>query len=266
MPDPDVNPKEVAAMLGGKPTASNDDLIPLELPPEIAKFATAASGVEGEWGTKGAEGVEEPLPPAEAPRQTLPEDPFLSPDAVSVSQLSTWGLGGNLKDIVVTDMDKAVFFKAAINDEETAVLFDIDISGFDYPVKVRSLHNYEEMVLHEALRRDQGGRELRDGKFEFQKRIHDVAGYITFYQYYHAYLRVLEHKGKPRSAPELQGKYSELDKYVEQMRTDAIDWGLAVPGPLWTILLQAISIHSAKLKVCRENLLNRDFWLPAGSV
>jgi len=248
-----VDPSEVQDLLKG----SADNAVPLDLPPEVAKSLSSSEDTD----RANAEAEE-----AKTPRQTLPDDPFLNPEAVSISQVSNWGLSGNLKDISLSELDKATFFKAAITDSGSPVVFDIDVSGLDYPVKIRSLNSFEELVMHEALRRDQGGQEKKDGTWEFQKRVYDVAGYVTFRQYYHAWLAICEHNGKPRACPEFNGKYSELDKYVEELRTDALDWGLAVPGPLWTILLHALMIFSAKLKLCRENLLNRDFWPPADSV
>lgn len=262
---PPIDPERVKSYLSGKqgPTESK---VAIDLPPELAQAAAAMSSVDGDWKSK--EPAPDAISPAE-PQAAQPEGPesaLLSPEAPSVNNFHSWALAGKLKDVEVTEIDKIVFLKAALNDDATPVIFDVTVPGINYTVKMRSLNNYEELLVSEAIRRDSDIKWAE--KTGTPSRITDPTVMITFIQYYHAFLRLTENNGKPRQYVifEPERGYRNLDADVEWLRENAIDWGLQVPTPMWTVLLNAIWIFQGKFKVCQDNLQNGSFWPPADSV
>jgi hypothetical protein len=195
--------------------------------------------------------------PTESQRQTLKENVLLSPLAPSVGKMNSWTLDKNLQGIEITEADKSLFFKAAVSEGDNPVILDITIPGPDVTISVRSLNNYEELLIIEALRKD-GDKESKS------YRVKDLVVYTTFHQYYMAYLRIVSINNSTRSYKIYNPKdYSNFDADVEDLRLKGIDWAVGLPQMRWELMLRALWICEGKMKILKENLLNRDFWKPA---
>jgi hypothetical protein len=246
---PDVAPDRVREFLSekGKPSIPSEP-VPLNLGEDV-----------------NLEDVTQPADPTPAQKkEAFPENPFLQPSAPSADKMRQWQLTTSNGEVEVTKHDRDIFLKAVLNDDDTPIVFPITLTlpYGDRIIEVRDITPYEQKVLNEALRRDcDPGTDANPNKTQ---RTFDPASWLTHYQYYHAYFRIVSIADKPRKYGVLDPKgYAEFEGDVESIREKAIFWGLAQKTVIWQQIFTALCIHEGKLRICLEQLHNRNFWEPA---
>lgn len=214
------------------PTAKQP--VKLELPEHIQKELAQAAA-----------------PPEVQTRTDTPLDPAMSMDAPNTRNFLTWAMtASDVGQVEVTDTEKALFLKAALNDEE--VRFDIVIplgDSTDFKVRCRTLTTAEMDLLFNALRDD-----------EQNNRIQDPARYISNMQAYALAMQIVGVNGKDTepfraaNAYDIAGLRASVDALTS--RTNHVRWHY---------LLTALRIFTIKIKLCTDAALNLDFWQTAGT-
>ena len=157
-----------------------------------------------------------------------------------------------LGPIEVNDLEKRMFLKAVLNDEN--VYWDMTLAVTpENPVTVRSLFEWELSLVFSAL--------AEDGK---EGLIQNNMEYFSTLQNYSICLQIerignvaYKHKFQPKEDEEVQDTIKALRKH---MYNHVRDMG----APQKSMVLEALRLFHSKYEMCKGKMRDQDFWTPRG--
>lgn len=264
MPDEptQTTPEQVQAFLQNRavpPTAPPEERapqinpvnIPLELDPAAEAFvqstATQKSATPDTPGAVPAAPVEE-LPT----RLETDPSPLSDPEMPTMSHKVFWAArDAHVGDVVVSDDEKAIYLKAALND--ATLIWDIAMLQGQLKVKCRSLNHYELDVIFRAVRMDEEENVIA---FEEQR--------FSRIQWYTACLQVMAIQDKGTTFLSFTpSKEADVNEDARKLREHYDETYQHTSPPRWSQMLTGLRIFSIKEKLCNDALANEDFWKPA---
>lgn len=194
-------------------------------------------------------------------------NPLTNPAAPSMQNSGAWMFSdAQLGDITLTDYEKTVYFKAAMNDEP--VFFEVQLgapnTGSCTTARIRSLSHYEIDAIFRATRLD-----FDEGTIDKDDmgRINTPLWY-SYIQWYSACLQVVSFNGKGLDHLTLtfNSEDGALEKDAQLIRDHYRKKHRAMQSARWHAILMAMRIFEAKMKICNDALANGNFWKPASGV
>ena len=230
-----------------------DNPIPLDLDPEVvARLAHRESVHQGKLPSETEEEDAVELDPNRGQESSAfdgetPDNAGIKAWALQMPQLTR-------AQITPTQTDKMLYLKAMLND--VPVEFKIALPIGDLTIKIRSLNNYEQDVIFKALEMDQK-----------DEMIAGPAQYVTRLQYYSGLLQITEFNGVKQDAPEFTptGEYDTTLKAATYLREKTHQYIGANNWPTWQVKLTGLRIFEAKLGHCNREVIDENFWMPAGT-
>lgn len=256
---PQTSPDQVADFLKNRmPTAPPDNTVPpinpvsvpLELDPEAEAFLQAtATAKSAPSDTVGAVPVETP---PESKRLETDPSPLSDPGMPTMAHQVYWqARDQHVGDVVVSDEEKALYLKAALNDE--TLIWDISLLNGRLNVQCRSLNHYEIDAIFRAVRMDDDEKVIA---FEEQR--------FSRIQWYTACLQVMAVQEKGMDYLHFDPKpMTQIDTDAQSIRVRYEEIYRHTSSPRWSQMLTALRIFSIKEKICNDALANEDFWKPA---
>lgn len=170
-------------------------------------------------------------------------------DQETLSSLASWAMDINKLHVEVTELEKALYLKAVINDEEIVLPITL-ANGITF--SFRPLINYDMDVVNRALQLDQT-----------EGLITGPAQYASYIQYYAAALQIKAINGQPRNAVTFNQPWPDTLEAAEQLRANVNEDIKKWTWPKWRAAVTALRIFEAKLALCNQNADNGNFWNPA---
>ena len=192
---------------------------------------------------------EEIEPPVDTPRNTTYDS-----TANTQNALYSWSMNSaNFGDVTVTDMDKSMYLKAALNDVPVILPIELEMQGTTgnkIIVEIRTLNNYEMDLVFWALEKDRE-----------EGLLTNPSAIATRLQYYAGGLQTIKVNKQPVSNiqfPEPGDTVKDGTKLREFIHAyiQKINW------PRWQAILIALRIFETKTKICNDAALNGNFWKP----
>ena len=235
--EPQVPLEDVQAFLSAQPAQPAPDApMPIELEPQ----ASAELGIGEDKAT-----------PAEPPAIEVPADPAMAPELPSQRKVVHWSMEApDLGEIVVTDTEKRLYLKAALN--ESPLVWDIDIPGIDSTITVRSRTNYETDVVFRTLREDEAAMLIKDPA-DFGTRLHQ----------YCCAMQVMKIGSIALTPFDVPALGAEMGVVCSGLREHVLKHITPLNAPRWSLVMTAVRIFTIKENICNTNLANRNFWTPA---
>lgn len=234
--NPQVNPDKVKSLL------EEDGQVELDIDPQVAeRIVTANPAPESPEEVLTAEDV--------ATRQAAEENRSkIFDEAGAQASIASWAMDVGKLKVEVTDMDKSLYMKAAVNDEPIKLPVTLDMG---VTIEIRPLVNFDLDVVFSALEKDQK-----------EEKIKGPAQYASRLQYYSAALQVEKYNGKSRNYVNFERPWPDIDDAVAELRENVEGDIAAWSWPKWQATILALRIFEAKLALCNENLRNGNFWNP----
>ena len=182
-------------------------------------------------------------------REETPLDPVLGTAAPNEQNFAAWLMEtSDIGEVEVEQHEKAVFLKAALNDEQVEFEITLPVGDTTMSVGCRTLNTAEMSLMFAALNEDE-----KDGMFR------DPAQYISAMQSYAITMQVTSVNGKPRT-------YFTTNDATDVQRLREAARVLGTTNHVrWHYMLLALRIFTIKIKLCTDAALNRDFWQTAGT-
>jgi len=197
--------------------------------------------------------AQEPGPLRETPARinTGAPSPHTDLELPSMGNEVTWSYEDPvLKEVEVTDEDKALYLKAALNDR--TVELPIRLLNDTMTVVCRSLSNFEYEVVFRAIHKAQEA-----------GLITAEAQQISYIQWFCSCMQVVSVNGSQLNPPRFQSS-ADINECAEAVMESHRQRYRDMDAVRWALSLTAARVFECKLKVCNDNLANLDFWLPAG--
>jgi len=227
------------------------DPVPLNLDPEILDRLAARDKMN----------AGKPIDPGEEEEEVEPLDPntgretsFFKNKDPELSGIKAWALQMPelpREQVEPSEMDKRLYLKAMLNDVPLELTINLD--AIDLHMTIRSLNNFEQNIIFQALELDQ-----KDG---------DVAGpaqYMTWVQYHAVALQITEYNGVPQDyvnfdINDLPDPESAVAKLRKATKTNIAKNNWAT----WQVKVTGLRIFEIKLGLCNRAVFERNFWNPA---
>ena len=185
-------------------------------------------------------------------RVETPVDPTTDPNNSTQAKVMAWAMTTpDVGEIVVEEVEKALFLKAVLNDETVKFPVELKLGPHDVKVVCRTLSTWEMDVLYTSLNEDE-----KEGIFR------DVAQYTTAMQQYALAMQVVSFNGTDLSHLKYDPDTMDLKGCVKHLRDNARKYVGRWASVRWEAALSAVRVFSVKIKLCTDALLNRDFWSP----
>lgn len=189
----------------------------------------------------------------ESPKFESERNTTYDPSINTQSGTFAWNL--NLEavgDVEVTDIEKSMYLKAVLNDEPVIfpIRLDMQSKGTHVTVEIRTLNNYEMDLVFWCLERDrQAG------------IIGNPATLATRIQYYAGGLQAMRINGTQLNNSSFPVPGS-MEKDGAELREFITQYVAKINWPRWQVILTALRIFEAKVKICNDAALNGNFWKP----
>lgn len=194
--------------------------------------------------------AEQAAPETKEDPKILPPDPTYSEGNSAAKMIAEILRTPKLeeKDLQLTDIEKEIYLKAMM--EDAPVVFDIYIPSLKTSVKIRSRNNFEQAMAVHAIKKDSD-----------EGLVADYSTHNLRMMQYSAMFQLLNFGTKviPHIAFETPITHSEA---IKQMRDMLPTYERM--GPKWNVYLTALQIFEGKLALAGTQILNKDFFHPAG--
>lgn len=192
---------------------------------------------------------------AEPVRAEIPLDNTTAANSISTRNMLSWSMSvPDVGEIEVESTEKALFLKAALNDEELQLPITLEYGDTKLKVMCRALSTWEMDVLYGAMNADE-----KDEKFR------DIAQYTTALQQYTLAMQTISVNETSlnclRYSPS-DDLYADVTHLRLHAKAHVGKWN----SVRWSIVLLAARVFTVKLKLCTDAAMNRDFWSPPGTV
>jgi hypothetical protein len=194
--------------------------------------------------------------PEQQPRMESEKNTTYDPSINTQSGTFAWNLNiDSVGDIEVTDLEKSMYLKAVLNDVPVILPISLEMGSgtTKVTVDIRTLSNYEMDLVFWCLDQDR-----KEGI------IGNPATLATRIQYYAGGMQAIKVNSSQLSYisfPEpgnMEEDGGKLRNHVRNM-VAKINW------PRWQIILTALRVFEAKVKICNDAALNGNFWKPQGA-
>ena len=190
-----------------------------------------------------------PDEPEETPRTEVPLDPVLGTAAPNEARFVAWLMQtSDIGDIKVEQHEKAIFLKAALNDEQVELDITLPLGDDALTITCRTLNTAEMSLMFAALNQDE-----KDGKFR------DPAQYVSAMQAYAISMQITAINSRRVD------HFTTTSGDIEALRHHTVNLTGRTNHMRWHYLLLALRIFTIKTKLCTDAALNRDFWQTAGT-
>jgi len=239
-------------LLGGQPIQEGGE-IPINLDDEVVERLSAREKLN----------QGEPLVEDEAP-ELAPEDDemrgretgFFQSSNPENAGVKAWSLQMpelSRGDVEPSDMDKMVYMKAMLSN--IPLEWSLSIPGPKLKMKIRSLNNFEQDVIFQALQLDQ-----EDA---------DVAGpaqYVTRLQYYAGCMQITSFNKERQDYVTFESApFPSTLEAAQELREKTREFIGHNHWATWQVKLTGLRIFEEKLALCNRAVLDENFWNPAGT-
>lgn len=187
-------------------------------------------------------------PPPESPENPLYRDDLPTQQKAMAFAMDHKSMG----KIVATERERSLYWKAILN--EVPIIMELEIMN-QVPVVLQSLSAFDLDVVLECANADIKEKKIPDGLPAFTGRA----------QTYAAMMQTRKFNGIDQPDLCFTRPYPPLDEAVKKIRQAYDDRKYLHDHPRWNAMIAAVRLFEAKCKICNDNLLNRNFWLPANS-
>ena len=225
-----VSSEEVAGLLSGVPTADN----PIGLDLKAEELGLAAAEVK-----------------EKAEKTTVPPDPAYAEGDTSAKLITEMLRMPKIEEhhLHMTPAEKDIYIKALMFD--AALELSIELPGIKAQVLIRSRSNFDQLMVVQATQRDAE-----------EKLITDFTSHTTRGMQYSAMCQLL--RFGPAVSPHVDFDGTETqDQAIAKMRA-VLPHYQKMNSVKWAACLTALQIFEGKLALASSNVLNRDFFQPAG--
>jgi hypothetical protein len=197
---------------------------------------------------------ESSMPP---PKDVLTEthrNTLYDEDTPTSATVYAWSMGlPNLGEVVVTDLEKAKYLKAVLNDVPVILPISLEMGDDEagnIVVDLRTLSNYEMDVAFFAIQED--GKENRiTGTAQMAGRLQQYAGAMQTVKFQNDMFNHIEFPDPGEAKKDAIKLRDFTNKHISCMQ-----W------PRWQAILNALRIFETKIKICNDAALNGNFWTP----
>jgi len=178
-------------------------------------------------------------------RVDVPEDTTFKEDGVTAADIMKSNIPEN---VTVTEMDKTLYLKAILNDED--VRLDISLLDGKFTTSFKSRSAYEQQCVFKAVSDDEANDEINS----HQELLSALQKYCM--------VIMLEKINSKVFDPVKLTPDNSIEENIQKLRTAVNERINNIPLPKWTLLRNAINIFDTKLYLLAENCANKDFWNP----
>jgi hypothetical protein len=175
----------------------------------------------------------------------------LEPDADTMANRAVWAMNlpGSL-EVHVTEMDKNLFLKAALND--TALRLSINLPALPgTPITCRSLSDRETAVVFSVLDAGMADKTITNDA-TFRSQLQALSTYLQVESFGKAPYKYHTSIPETLSIPDAASTLLEHHTAVQS----------SINVPQFSMALAALRVFTVKTKLCTDNLLNENFWKP----
>lgn len=167
-----------------------------------------------------------------------------------------WNLSlESLGEVEVTDIEKSMYLKAVLNDMPVImpIALQMQAGGTSVTVNIRTLNNYEMDLVFWCLDQDR-----KEGL------IGNPATLATRIQYYAGGMQAISVNNSQISSISFPNPGNVVDD-GNKLRAHVNDMVAKINWPRWQVILTALRLFEAKVKICNDAALNGNFWKPQGA-
>jgi hypothetical protein len=157
-----------------------------------------------------------------------------------------------MEGTAVTEEERALYLRSILRDE--AVFLEVQVESLGISIRFKSRSNYENDIIYASIAKDQA-----------EGAIAGIPEYLSRASRYTACVSLDRFGDLPFPRPDFTDTTIPLHKRVDELRDVFKKHMLSMSASKWGLVEVAGRMFERKLALCHDNILNRDFWNPAGA-